>query len=159
MQPQCPTPECRQRSGAHLFQVLAYPLQELGAVRILHHLLGFLHILAPLLLCSFQCRVPLPHGAGLAHQELLGIPDGDPFRGDVAPDTTQKRQACCWLSVLTVPSCKPHAAPSPKADYQCNAGKPKQKKFACKTKAKTFSSSSWHTDTHWSNWKSPSSWL
>lgn len=97
VQPGRLTSERRQCSVAHLFQVLAHALQELGAVRILHHLLCLLHILAPLLLCSFQCRVPLPHGAGLAHQELLGIPDGDPFCRDVAPDAARKRQACSWL--------------------------------------------------------------
>lgn len=108
-----------QCSVTHLFQVLAHSLQELGVVRILHHFLRFLHILVPLLLCSFQCCVPLPHGVGLTHQEFLGFSDGDSFSRDVAPHSVRNRYNSGFLCWLFIQQASSRSLPQNKLYLQC----------------------------------------
>lgn len=118
---------------AHLFQVLAHSLQELGAVGILLGLLGPVQVVVPLQTGSLERRAPLAQGAALAQQELLGTPQGLPFSGDVALDTAGNKQGCPGSPCC----CTPHTA-SPKPGAQCPVCKAKLGPWLGKAEQKVF---------------------
>lgn len=73
--------------------MLAHVFRDLSAWQVFIYLLGTGQLMTPVLLGSFQSCLSPPHGACLAHQELLGTADSYTLSREEMPDTVGQQEA------------------------------------------------------------------